>query len=145
MTNSMLATCAAIIAVAGLMTAATLSVGIAFAQPLQPPGPPGQPGPPVTKQVLQVTMRSSLSERIPAGEGRTLTAQCGTNEGLATGGGLHIASPVIPPNTLNPNILDDRGTPLANPTAWTVTVINPGPNPIEANAWVACTNLVDAP
>ena len=48
MANSMFVTSIAIIAVVSLMIAATLSVGIAFAQPFQPPGLP------FAKQQLQV-------------------------------------------------------------------------------------------
>jgi hypothetical protein len=135
MENSKLVTSTAIIAVATLVIAATLSVGIALAQPFQPPRP-------FSKQVLQVRTVDSGQKTVPAGTTAATIASCLPGE-VATGGGHQIL--LAGSNTENPNVtVGSDETPGHNP-GWFITVTNPGPADIAIRATAVCTKLVDPP
>ena len=52
--------------------------------------------------------------------------------------------PVVYQNLINPTHRD-YAEPTNNPDRWTVTVTNPGPNPIDIRAFAVCAKLVDVP
>ena len=131
--NSMLATCAAIIAVAGLMIAATLSVGIAFAQPVQPPGPP------FSTQPLQVRTVQGNIATVPAGDLGSSSAFCAPGESV-TGGGYLVQSEFK---------VNSELTTIVNPInpnpGWEITGVNTGASPTTINAFAMCASFGRAP
>ncbi len=134
MANSMFVTSIAIIAVVSLMTAVTLSVGIAFAQPVQPPGLPfSPPGPPFSNQQLQVRQVEDFDVHLDPGMSGNSQAECDLGE-VATGGGFVASSG---------NVLIGFSTP--SPDGWQVGAHNPGDNPEFFRATAVCAKLVNAP
>jgi hypothetical protein len=76
------------------------------------------------------------------GDGSTTSrsAICASDE-VITGGGSEVTGGG---NLINPTIRD-YAEPTNNPNRWTVTVTNPGPNPIDIRAFAVCAKLVDGP
>lgn len=126
--------CAAIIAVASLMTAATLSVGIAYAQ-FQPPGPPG---PPFSNQVLQVREVESPILTVVPGGSQSVTASCDPDEVL-TGGGFGVEEFDPDNNVVN---YDLSSTRLGSSQIWEVILSNNGPDPMQVRAVAECLKLI---
>ncbi|MGB7665367.1 MAG: hypothetical protein WBL67_21730 [Nitrososphaeraceae archaeon] len=71
----------------------------------------------------------------------TAFARCAADE-LATGGGTGES---FSGNTVNPGPVRDFGTPDANPTMWQFEYSNPGPSPVNLQAFAECAKLVDVP
>ena len=122
-----------------------------------PPGPrppPGQqfpPGPPPGQQFppLPPGIDEELQTRVVVGafgqvegDGSTSSrsAICASDE-VVTGGGSEVTSGG---NLINPTHRD-YAEPTNDPDRWTVTVTNPGPNPIDIRAFAVCAKLVDIP
>lgn len=108
-----------------------------------PPAPPGQfpPLPPGTDVKLQTRIVVGAFGQVE-GDGSTTSrsAICASDE-VVTGGGSEVTSGG---NLINPTIRD-YAEPTNNPNRWTVTVTNPGPNPIDIRAFAVCAKLVDIP
>ncbi len=111
-----------------------------------PPGPrppPGQQFPPVP-----LGLDEELQTRVVVGafgqvEGRSTSSRsaiCASDE-VVTGGGSEVTSGG---NLINPTHRD-YAEPTNNPDRWTVTITNPGPNPIDIRAFAVCAKLVDVP
>lgn len=108
-----------------------------------PPGPPGQfpPLPPGIDMKLQSRVVVGSFGHVE-GDGSTSSrsAICASDE-VVTGGGSEVTSGG---NLINPTHRD-YAEPTNNPNRWTVTVTNPGPNPIDIRAFAVCSKLVDIP
>ena len=110
-----------------------------------PPGPPpGQqfpPFPPGIDEELQTRVVVGAFGQIE-GDGSTSSrsAICASDE-VVTGGGSEVTSGG---NLINPTHRD-YAEPTNNLDRWTVTVTNPGPNPIDIRAFAVCAKLVDVP
>jgi hypothetical protein len=109
-----------------------------------PPVPPGQqfpPVPPGLDEELQTRVVIGAFGQVE-GDGSTSSrsAICASDE-VVTGGGSEVTSGG---NLINPTHRD-YAEPTNNPDRWTVTVTNPGPNPIDIRAFAVCAKLVDVP
>ena len=108
--------------------------------PQGPQGKQGIQGPAGPDKELQVREVRGNDVDVPAGGGFA-NVQCGPGE-VATGGGIRMAVTVINGvgNELNPGWIDGRGG-----NGWSITVLNPGPAPIQVTPYAECAKLVDVP
>jgi hypothetical protein len=141
MANSMLVICTAMIAVATLMTAATVGVGIAFAQPqFNPPGPHFQ-----RRHYKSGRYKCNLAT-VPAGDPGFSQAFCAPDEVVTGGGSVELFNP--PANSINPGestVGLTSGGEVLNLRSWIFDYYNPGPNPVEVYSNAECAKLIDAP
>jgi hypothetical protein len=109
--------------------------------PVPPPGQQFPPVPPVLDEELQTRVVVGAFGRVE-GDGSTSSrsAICASDE-VVTGGGSEVTSGG---NLINPTHRN-YAEPTNNPDRWTVTVTNPGPNPIDIRAFAVCAKLVDLP
>ena len=128
----MFVTSIAIIAVVSLMIVATLSVGMAFAQPVQPPGPP------FSTQPLQVRTVQGNIVTVEAGDSASAQAFCAPGESV-TGGGYIVQSDF----KVNSEITTPVGPATPNP-GWEITGLNTGANPAIINAFAMCASIGNA-
>lgn len=109
--------------------------------PVPPPGQQFPPLPPELDEELQTRVVVGAFGQVE-GDGSTSSrsAICASDE-VVTGGGSEITSGG---NLINPT---HRNYPerANNQDRWTVTVTNPGPNPIDIRAFAVCAKLVDVP
>ena len=131
----MFVTCTVIIAVACLMTASTLSVGIAFAQPVQPPF--SQPGPPFSNQQLQVRIVDGHDINMNPDTSGNSRADCDLGE-VATGGGFVASSG-------DGSISINSSTAAGGIFGWAVGGHNSGDDIQFLRAIAVCAKLPNAP
>ena len=113
-----------------------------------PPGPAGPQGPKgdAGKQGLpgpdkELQVRTVDGDEVVA-QPNVLTivvTECAEDE-LATGRGIGRQST----SGDNPGLQDHR-IPTNDPTTWELRYLNPGPNPVDIQAFAECAKLVDVP